>query len=219
MTTTPGSSLLPCPFCGAEAEIMEDDIGAIVGCTECNTGTYNRHATRAAAIATWNRRPAAMPSAAPPPPQETVDAMQSVAAAAYQETIALRADLARVTGLRAEADKDLTYYKFLHGNQITAVQKAYEQRDAAQATAERLTKALAPFVAAVDEDPIYTFNDVSLTLGMFRAARAALAPAATTTGREGETAEDAYAEAEYRAARMALELAKPQAGDNDKGEA
>ena len=50
------SELLPCPFCGGEAEIRGD--GALfVQCSECGTRYGDRyHTTEAEAIAAWNTR-------------------------------------------------------------------------------------------------------------------------------------------------------------------
>ena len=49
--------LLPCPFCGGEAEVLwcHNDVAAYVQCTECTTktDTYN---TRAFAADRWNTR-------------------------------------------------------------------------------------------------------------------------------------------------------------------
>ena len=55
-------TLLPCPFCGGEADIEEipgspftnDPYMWAVGCEECNIGWYEE--TKEEAIAAWNRR-------------------------------------------------------------------------------------------------------------------------------------------------------------------
>lgn len=49
-------NLLPCPFCGGEAEFKKNDFGFYVICPEClcSTQTYS---TDDDAISTWNNRP------------------------------------------------------------------------------------------------------------------------------------------------------------------
>ncbi|EOF7604940.1 Lar family restriction alleviation protein [Citrobacter freundii] len=54
------ASLLRCPFCGGDAELVSDGDGVYAGCTEKNclikpiTDTYQ---TKRDAIRAWNRRP------------------------------------------------------------------------------------------------------------------------------------------------------------------
>ncbi|HFN6537536.1 TPA: Lar family restriction alleviation protein [Citrobacter freundii] len=54
------ASLLRCPFCGGDAELVADGDGVYAGCTEKNclikpiTDTYQ---TKRDAIRAWNRRP------------------------------------------------------------------------------------------------------------------------------------------------------------------
>lgn len=50
------TELLPCPFCGGEAEIRGDSV-LFVQCAKCGTRYGDRyHATEAEAIAAWNTR-------------------------------------------------------------------------------------------------------------------------------------------------------------------
>lgn len=50
------AELLPCPFCGGEAEIRGDDV-LFVQCAKCGTRYGDRYyATKAEAIAAWNTR-------------------------------------------------------------------------------------------------------------------------------------------------------------------
>jgi hypothetical protein len=55
------TSLKPCPFCGKPADLFEDDGGWTAWCRnsdDCGDGTVEmRGATRAEAVAAWNRRP------------------------------------------------------------------------------------------------------------------------------------------------------------------
>ena len=61
------NTLLPCPFCGGEADIEEisgnpftnEPYTWAVGCKDCNIGWYKE--TKEDAIATWNRRADAVP--------------------------------------------------------------------------------------------------------------------------------------------------------------
>lgn len=63
MSDNRATELLPCPFCGGEAEIIQNDIGLFIGCfyEDCPIGpatsTYvDGYATEAEAIAAWNTR-------------------------------------------------------------------------------------------------------------------------------------------------------------------
>lgn len=63
------NTLLPCPFCGGEADIEEisgnpftnEPYAWAVGCKDCNIGWYKE--TREDAIAAWNRRADHLPNA------------------------------------------------------------------------------------------------------------------------------------------------------------
>lgn len=51
-------NLLPCPFCGGEASIEEEEIGFRVVCYVCGIGNSEGTWTKEYAIETWNRRQA-----------------------------------------------------------------------------------------------------------------------------------------------------------------
>lgn len=54
------SELLPCPFCGGEAQFVEEDDEIAIWCLgECHVcGGYHEPEQRERAIAAWNRRTA-----------------------------------------------------------------------------------------------------------------------------------------------------------------
>lgn len=49
------TKLKPCPFCGGEAKLIDDDLSYVI-CTECGIHPYHRISLRDA-IEAWNTRP------------------------------------------------------------------------------------------------------------------------------------------------------------------
>ena len=72
------TKILPCPFCGGEAEIRTNFVHHFAICKECNTVSDYMN-SKAEAIAAWNRRtpPAAVPEGWEPTP-DMVEAARSV---------------------------------------------------------------------------------------------------------------------------------------------
>jgi len=82
------SDLLPCPFCGGEAELVDFDLDScFVECRKCRASQpvlWPKSTSRQDAIAAWNRRAPAIP----PDVRETVHLVLTLARRADHATLA-----------------------------------------------------------------------------------------------------------------------------------
>lgn len=117
------SELLPCPFCGGEAALMEFQVipDPHIRCQECGAQTEDQH-ERGDAIAAWNRRALAAVPNAQPQPSTPEDAARRAA-----ESIAPNANVLRYVRNYQTADDPKKVRKWFKEWLAAEVQQAIEE--------------------------------------------------------------------------------------------